>query len=253
MAEHDQTAPRAADIATALALLTRLPMPAADSEQSARAAWAYPLVGLAVGGLAAVSAVVAMAAGLPSAVAAGCVLAVQILVTGAMHEDGLADSADGLWGGWDRDRRLQIMRDSMIGTYGVLALILSLGLRWTALAGLFAAGHVAGPVLAAAVLSRAPMTALMHALPHARDTGLSHAVGRPPRRAALIAVALAVALALISVGGSAIAATLAVVLAGLAVAAIARTKIGGQTGDILGATQQCCEIAALATLAALLG
>ena len=101
-----------------------------------------------------------------------------MITTGAMHEDGLADTVDGLWGGWTRDRRLEIMKDSHIGTYGVLALIVSAGLRWSVLAGLLTLG--AGPVVAIAVLSRASMPALMAALPNARGDGLAHKVGAPP-------------------------------------------------------------------------
>ena len=120
------------DIATATALLTRLPVPF-TADRAAAAAWAYPVTGLFVATLAAAVASLALAFGLPPALAAGLVLAIQVIVTGAMHEDGLADSADGLWGGWTRARRLEIMRDSRIGTYGVLALVLVTGLRWAAL------------------------------------------------------------------------------------------------------------------------
>ena len=132
------------DAVLALVLLTRLPLPHLPKDSFARqsrAVWAFPLAGLVVGGLATVMAAAALAVW-PPAVAAGLALAVQILVTGAMHEDGLADSADGLWGGFDRSRRLEIMKDSQIGTYGVLALVLSLGLRWLTLSALLAAGMI---------------------------------------------------------------------------------------------------------------
>ncbi len=243
-------APR--DIVVALALLTRLPLPrlpAAAFARQAQAGWAYPLAGLAVAGPACVLGAIATGLGVPAVAAAGLVLAVQMMLSGAMHEDGLADSADGLWGGQTRARRLEIMKDSRIGSYGVLALILGAGLRWSALAGLISAGAW-GAVIAGAVLSRAGMPALMAALPHARADGLSHAVGRPGRGTAWGAVALALGLALIACGGSALTAAVWAALAVAATGALARAKLGGQTGDILGAAQQMAEIAALLTLLA---
>lgn len=240
------------DIAAALALLTRLPLPhlpAAAFADQARTAWAWPLAGLAVAAPACLLGALAIGAGLPATVSAGLVLAAQVMLSGAMHEDGLADSADGLWGGATRERRLEIMRDSRIGSYGVLALILSVGLRWAALSGLIAAGAW-GAVLAAAVLSRAGMPALMAALPRARTDGLSHGVGRPGRGAVRGAVALAVALALICTGWAALTAALGAALAVVGMGALARAKLGGQTGDILGAAQQVAEIVALLVLLA---
>ncbi|RME14541.1 MAG: adenosylcobinamide-GDP ribazoletransferase [Alphaproteobacteria bacterium] len=243
---------RPGDLAAALALLTRLPVPA-DHRRGGAAAWAWPLAGLAVALVAGLVGMVAAGFGLPPALVAGLVLAAQILVTGALHEDGLADSADGLWGGQDRARRLEIMKDSRIGSYGVLALGLSLGLRWGALAALIGTGHLFGALLTAAVLSRAPMAVLSAALPNARGSGLSADVGRPGRETALAAVALAGLVALLAAGWAALAAFLWVALATIALAALAKARLGGQTGDILGASQQLGEIAALSALAAMLG
>jgi len=123
---------RTGDIPAAIGLLSRLPVPVDTdlaTRRGARAAWAYPLAGLVVGALAGLVAQVALWLGLPPSIAALLALAAMIAITGALHEDGLADSADGLWGGWDRARRLEIMKDSRIGTYGVLALGLTLLLR----------------------------------------------------------------------------------------------------------------------------
>ncbi|MCM2561387.1 adenosylcobinamide-GDP ribazoletransferase [Lutimaribacter sp. EGI FJ00015] len=249
--ETDKAAFRAADILAAIGLLTRLPVRLHDdiTARGARAAWAYPLAGAVVAGLAGVLGWAALALGLTPALAAGLALAALIVVTGALHEDGLADCADGFWGGWTRDRRLEIMKDSRIGAYGVLALVLGVGLRWAALTALFAKGWVVAPLIIAAMGSRAAMPALMAALPHARDTGLSHQVGRPDARAATVALALGL-LAAVLLGGLATAfwATAAALLSALAVARLARARIGGQTGDVLGATQQCCEIAILLAL-----
>ena len=128
--------PQFRDLPLALSLLSRLPVPVDHSragERAATAAWAYPLVGAGLAGLTGGLAWALSAAGLPPGPAAGLVLVAQVMLTGALHEDGLADSADGLWGGWERERRLEIMRDSRIGAYGVLALGLSLLLRWACL------------------------------------------------------------------------------------------------------------------------
>jgi len=176
------------------------------------------------------------------------VIATLVIITGAMHEDGLADSADGLWGGWEKDRRLEIMKDSRIGAYGVLALVLSLGLRWVALAAVTEAGALWPVVIGTAALSRAAMVGVMHALPNARTDGLSRSVGRPPRAAALVASGIggAVWLLLSASGGPLFAAIIAAAACGL----IAKAKIGGQTGDTLGATQQITEIVVLLAVVA---
>ena len=251
MAQSDIALIAAGDPATAISLLTRLPL-RSDHGRGAAAAWAWPLAGLAVAVPAVLLAYLATSLGLSGGSAAALVLVVQTVLTGAMHEDGLADSADGLWGGWTRERRLEIMRDSRIGTYGTMALVLITLLRWQALTTLITAGHVLAPVLATALLSRAAMAALMAALPNARGTGLSHSVGQPEPRTALLAGTIAVVVALLLTGWSGLAAALVALLVIIAIALIARAKIGGQTGDILGATQQLTEAAMLLTLASAL-
>lgn len=245
----------AKDILLALVLLTRLPLPDLPPQafqRQSRAVWAFPLAGLAVALPAALLAALALAAGLPAMVAAGLALAVQVMLTGAMHEDGLADAADGLWGGFSRERRLEIMKDSRTGAYGVIALILGLGLRWSALSALFATAGV-WPMLALAMMSRAVMPALMAALPNARAAGLSQSVGRPRTLPCLLAAGLAAALSLPLMGGAALGAALAMGATALGLGVLAKAKIGGQTGDILGASQQVAEIAGLLALLAIWG
>ncbi len=252
MTKND-TAPFSAwDIPLALVLLTRLPLPRLPDEafaRQSRAAWAYPLAGVVVGALACGVAWIAIWAQLPTFATAALLVAAQIIVTGAMHEDGLADTADGLWGGFTSERRLEIMKDSHIGTYGVLALLLAQMLRVAAIMALIGAGLLTG-VLAACIFSRAMMPALMRALPNARKSGLSHSVGAPPLPTVLVVIGLAIALSLLLLGGSAIAPMLCALLATAFVARLAKIKIGGQTGDILGATQQISEIAFLLALTA---
>jgi adenosylcobinamide-GDP ribazoletransferase len=179
------------------------------------------------------------------------------VATGALHEDGLADVADGFGGGTTRERRLEIMRDSRIGAYGGAALVLALALRIGALATLLdRTGYAAatGLILAAA-LSRVAALAPMVLLPPARPGGLSASVGRPDRASLATALVLGAVLAVLAVplglplGGVALM-ILCAGLAALALVRLARARIGGQTGDVIGACQQVSEIAALVALVA---
>ncbi|WP_425092098.1 adenosylcobinamide-GDP ribazoletransferase [Tropicimonas sp. S265A] len=245
------------DLLASLSLLSRLPVPvdhAQTGTRSARAAWAWPMAGAVLATLAALPGLALASLGVATPLAAGMSLATLIMITGAMHEDGLADTADGLWGGWDPARRLEIMKDSRVGVYGVLALVLATGLRWTALTILLSGGAVTfiTSMVAAAAVSRAAMAGVMNALPHARPDGLSAHVGTVPVSAARGALLLAGFIALCTGLPAGLAAALAVLLVSLGVARIAKAKIGGQTGDILGAVQQSAEITALIALATVL-
>ncbi|MBC7131638.1 MAG: adenosylcobinamide-GDP ribazoletransferase [Roseovarius sp.] len=248
----DKALLRPADLLLALGLLTRLPLPVpvVAQDRGARAAWAWPLTGAVLGAGAAGVGWGALALGLPASVAGLLALAALVMASGALHEDGLADMADGFWGGWTRERRLEIMRDSRIGSYGVIALGLGLGLRGMALGLLFAAGAgvAAAAMIAAAMLSRAAMAGAMAALPHARETGLARAQGRPPPATAALAACLALLAAGLLCGMSGLVAGGAAALVALGLGRLARARIGGQTGDVLGAVQQVSEIAALLCL-----
>ena len=261
------------DLAVALSLLSRWPLRLSEAayDRSAQAVWAYPLAGVLIALPVAILAQLCLGLGLSSGIAALLALAGLTVTTGAMHEDGLADSADGLWGGhdtarrleimkdsrigadglWgghDTARRLEIMKDSRIGAYGVLALIFGLGLRWMALSSLFESGTVMAPILAAAAVSRAAPTVLMLGLPQARKTGLSQSVGTPQAGHVGLAVTLAVLLAIITLQSIPIVVFIATALATAACGGVAKYKIKGQTGDILGATQQVAEITILICL-----
>lgn len=250
MSDPDTALVRLRDVAQAVSLLTRLPLRGVTHDRGARAAWAYPLAGMVVGGLAALGGVLAQSAGLPAPLVALVALSVFILSTGALHEDGLADTADGLWGGWTRERRLEIMKDSHIGTYGVIVLVLSLGARWLALWLLFEASPdaAAAALVASATMSRALMPCVMAALPNARKTGLSHLQGRPGRATAALGLGIGCAVTILMTGGAGVWAVVFAMIAASVVAGLARGKIGGQNGDILGATQQGVEIAMLLSL-----
>lgn len=250
MSDTDAFAPQPRDVIRAFHLLSRLPLPGGDANRAAASAWAWPLVGVVVATLQIGLASLALALGIPVWACAGLALALGVILTGGLHEDGLADCADGFWGGHTRERRLEILKDSRVGSYGVLAMIFAMGLRWSLLATLLPLVPLA--LIAAAMLSRASMAVLMARLPFAREDGLANHVGRPPVNAAALAVGLAILGGFVCVGlWPGLLAACGVVVAVASVAALARAKIGGQTGDVLGAAQVVGEITALLTLAAL--
>ena len=240
------------DLLVALSLLTRVPVkvPKSAYERQAEAVWAYGLVGMLWATMVWLVCMAGLWLGLPPSIAALIGLALGIILTGAMHEDGLADSADGLWGGHDQNRRLEIMKDSAIGTYGVLALIITFALRWGLLLALLEAKFALGGLIVAAVVSRAMMAMVMANLPHARSDGLSHSVGRPDFQPAYAGLALAALIGLVFGGFSGLLACALAALTAWGCARIALAKIGGQTGDILGATGQLTELVALMVLLA---
>ncbi|MEM9794991.1 MAG: adenosylcobinamide-GDP ribazoletransferase [Pseudomonadota bacterium] len=237
-----------ADLISAVLLLTRLPVRGRPTDPAAHAAWAWPVVGLIIGLMTGALGTGLMLMGISPGLSAGLALALGVIVTGALHEDGLADLADGFWGGFDRARRLEIMRDSRIGTYGVIALTLSLVARWTLFAEALSLGTLLPVAIGAAMTSRAAMAVMMRWLPAARDDGLSRRTGVP--RWKIVAVAMVIGFAGLLLNGivlAVLAATLTVIVT-MATGWLARAKIGGQTGDVLGACQQIVEITVLAAL-----
>jgi adenosylcobinamide-GDP ribazoletransferase len=211
----------------------------------AQAAWAFPLSGFVVGLIAAITYAVAQLV-LATWPAAALTVLATLLVTGALHEDGLADTADGFGGGDTRERKLAIMRDSRIGTYGVCALIISLLTRGGAIASLGAPVLVAPALIAAHVGARAVLPWVMFLLPTARSDGLAFAAGQPSGAGVTISGALGF-LALLFCLGLAHALVALVVLA-IVVAIVcwlASRQIGGQTGDVLGTVEQVSEIVIL--------
>lgn len=240
------------DIALCLAFFTRLPLPHLDFRERtlADAIWAAPIAGLAVAIIASAAYALGVWLGLPSGPAAALALAAAMLTTGCLHEDGLSDVADGFGGGSTRERKLEIMRDSRIGSYGTAALVISLLLRWSALAALAGPAQVFAALIAAHCASRALPAALMHVLPPARADGLSASAGTVSPEAALLGVAIGAVSLLILGFGAALAALvlLGLLLAGLG--ALCRRQIGGQTGDTAGALQQLGEIIVLMVAAA---
>ena len=241
------------DFAVATALLTRLPMDRAVPADGtvAAAAWAFPLVGAGIGALAAIAFLIAELLALGPGPAAFLAVLAGVAVTGAFHEDGLADTLDGFMGGHDREQKLAIMRDSRQGTHGVLALVFSVGLRTAALAAIAEPLHAGLALLAAHAFSRGLLPATMLALAPARADGLGATAGTPSRGMAIAAAVIGLVVTIGALGPAKggvgiILAAGAVTLAAL----LARRQIGGYTGDVLGAFQQTGEIVMLLVAAA---
>src|SRR6202167_5095434 len=239
----------ATDLKISILFCTRLPLARAapiESGDVARASWAFPLVGALVGGVGALAYGLALEVGLPAAPASGLALAATLVMTGCLHEDGLADTVDGFGGGRYRERKLDIMRDSRLGTYGVCALTLSILLRASALASLGAPALVVPALIAAHGTARAVVPAFMFFLPPARSDGLSAGAGQPPGESVTAAVLLGLLMLVLCLGlwpGRAALILLAIVAA--RVAWLSVSQIDGQTGDVLGAVEQAGEIVIL--------
>ena len=241
------------DLRLAAGFFTRVVPPPADAGRPlAEAARAFPLVGAGLGLGAGVVYWAAHDLGLTPPLAAVCALAALVAATGALHEDGLSDVADGFAGGANREDRLAIMRDSHAGVFGVVAVTLALIARVAALVALAEPVLVIAALAAAGAASRAAIPPVMRRLPSARADGLGAAAGVPKSDDALLGMGLAAAIALIALDISQAIVALAVgALAAAGVAALARRRIGGFTGDVLGAVQQAVEIAVLVAAVAL--
>lgn len=231
------------DFLTAVQFLTRIPVPELpySTESLPRATKYFPVVGLLIGAIAALAHAV-LSPHLPRLATAVLTVTLLVLLTGAFHEDGLADSADGFGGGWTREKVLQIMRDSRIGTYGGAALVLSLLSRVTLLSSI-PLDHVTRTLLAAHILCRWTTLPLSYYLPPARPAGDGQATGLtfPPSTLAFATVFTLTATILLLHRRAILALLLAcavTVLSGL----YYRHRIGGVTGDCFGATNQLTEI-----------
>ena len=240
--------PRAfGDLGACIGFLTRFPVPWAPepNRRFADALWAAPFVGLLIAFLSAFIFGLALRFGLPSTVAAGLAIGVAILATGALHEDGLADVADGFGGGKTAGDKLAIMRDSRIGTYGVLALGIALLLKWAVLSTFVSFQTALAALIATHMGSRALMPALMHVVPRARDDGLVAGIGQVGGPTVLVALALGFGGVLFLGFLPAVLTAMLLALWLLVLRIIAERQIGGQTGDVVGALQQGGEIIVL--------
>lgn len=233
-----------ADFGRGLMLLSRIPWPARLDFQSrlmARSVWCWPLVGVFLAGIAVIPALAVLWLTGNTGLAAVFALLALVGLTGALHEDGLADCADGFGGGMTRERKLAIMRDSRIGSYGVVALVIAFAARFFVLEQALEGGVFMMVMLVMALFSRLAMPVIMVLLPPAREDGLGRGAGRPAFVSFMMAGLICLLLTLLLAGPvMMLAALLAMVLACCVVGFIARWQIGGQSGDVLG----CCQIVA---------
>ncbi|MBY6200974.1 adenosylcobinamide-GDP ribazoletransferase [Maritalea mobilis] len=243
---------RWAEMRLAVVLLTRLPVGRMQDSATtlAEARWAFPFVGVIAGGGLWAILHLALALGVSPLGAAFLALGGLVLLTGGLHHDGLADFADGIGGGWDRERRLEIMRDSRIGSYGVLALIFAVGIGMAGVADLGPSLTLAAAIFVS-VLSRLAMLGVLLFMPAARADGLGHAAADSANLSWVPAALFVVALGLV-IGLPAAVVLAAMSLVSLVIARLAQSRIGGQTGDVLGAVQYIAETTGWLVLSATL-
>jgi adenosylcobinamide-GDP ribazoletransferase len=236
----------------ALTTLTRLPwrLGKLRADWLARAAKFFPLVGALVGAIAALV-LIGAAQIWPRPIPALLALAAALIVTGALHEDGLADVADAA-GGRDRESRLAIMKDPKLGAYGAVALVVVLGLKVAALSSL-AAVEAAAALVAGGAVSRLWAVVVMSRAGYAGDRDaakLDHGIEGPRRAELLLALVLALVPLLLLDQGSALAGLALSAVAAACVAVPVCRALGGYTGDVLGAVIATSEVAFLLAAAA---
>jgi adenosylcobinamide-GDP ribazoletransferase len=242
------------DLCNAVTLLTRIPLgrlaePRTWSDPG-RCVWAFPLVGLLVNVIAAAVYWFGHALSVPPLAGAVWALAVSMLATGALHEDGLADTADGFGGGDTPERKLEIMRDSRIGCYGALALVLAVITRVGAIAALDDPRRVLAALIAAGMLGRGGILVLLALLRSARPDGLAASLGAIPRFSIVLGLGTAVIGAALALSAQAtLAAVILIAGVALGMAKLAQSEIGGYTGDVLGAVEVIAECVVLTAAA----
>jgi adenosylcobinamide-GDP ribazoletransferase len=217
-------------------------------DEAARAQWLFPAVGLLIG-LMLLGVDRAALRALPPASVSVLVVVAWAVVTGALHLDGLADTADGLFGGRDATSRLAIMRDVRAGTYAVVAVVGVLALKWAGLAAVPSQAR-AEAILLAPCLGRLAMVLCIAAFPYARADGMGAGFRRHSGSAALIGGLFAAAVSVALCGGGGALALAVAALCGLAVGALAYRLVGGVTGDVYGASVEVAEACTLLFIAA---
>jgi adenosylcobinamide-GDP ribazoletransferase len=231
----------------AIGFLTRLPLPArvfdGAAAPSSQLPW-YPAVGLLIGGL--LWCLAWLLASAPPLLSAGLVLAAWVALTGALHLDGLADSADAWVGGLgDRERTLTIMKDPRSGPIGVTAIVLVLLLKFAALASL---PHPSAALWLTPLLSRAALTLAFMTTPYVRSSGLGSGLLGDSRTGSALALLLSVALGLLA-GWHGVRAMVVAMLVFAWWRGSCRRRLGGMTGDTCGALAELTEMAVLVALA----
>jgi cobalamin 5'-phosphate synthase/cobalamin synthase len=239
---------------TALAFLTRIPIPGATCTPEAigRSASVFPVVGGLVG-IAGVIVLWIARRAMPPTLTATVIVLTGIALTGALHLDGLADTADGFGGGRTRDDVLRIMRDHQIGTYGAVALVMVLRLQIDAIASLIERDGAGRFLVIAPAASRWAMVLLGRRLPYARpDAGLGRALtDHVGDREVWASTALVIAITIVAASWSGLGSLAATLVLTAGVGGVCRRQIGGVTGDTLGANAVLCETMILVAAVAL--
>lgn len=232
----------------ALSFFTRIPIGNRDfgDMKLAQSAWAFPMVGAIIGALNGGFYLGMLKFGLAANISAWLTIIFHLILTGGLHEDGLADSADGLASGRNRNQKLAIMRDSRIGSYGVLALITIISLRANVMAGFGDNLQTLLIFIAAAACSRSLLVVLMRNAPYTRDSGLAVNAGKPTLSQTLIAILLgSCSIMLVGKIYTTLLAILLLIVLYMLIKHITIKNFGGITGDTLGAAQQISEITLL--------
>lgn len=239
-----------ARFALAMMFFTRIRLPGvrhSDSLKLTDCAVFFTLVGVIVGVVSAGTYLIMLFLGASHGVAAALALMAQVWLTMGLHEDGLADTADGMAFSRTMAEKLAIMRDSRIGAYGVLALVLVLGLKQQAIAAFPADSQIVAASILAGAASRFSLAVLMLALPMARENGLAANAGAVTRGQVLAGAMITLALGLLLASSHLLLIVLSVALLTIALMArLAKRHFGGITGDVLGAAQMLCETSILA-------
>lgn len=258
------------DLLGVLRFFSRLPLPSPKWDPAPHAppnfagtgALTVPLAGAIIGAIGALVGYIALKLGLSPPIAAILAIGTLCIVTGCLHEDGLADCCDGFFGGSTPERRREIMKDSRLGTFGVVGLVISIALRVVALAELLKVSGLAGLWLVIGIAAASRFLALLPALITAPaggpNQGLAQGLAMPGIRAyfgsgVVALVLLGAAAGLAGLAGALAQSFSAGLIATIGASHLARAKIGGYTGDVLGAAQQVAEITLLLVLAAATG
>ncbi len=227
----------------ALGFMTRIPVPSwVDFSQAKlnQASRFFPAVGWVVGLICAFIFYLAQLI-FPTEISVLISMALSLMLTGCFHEDGLTDSCDGLGGGWTSQQKLNIMKDSRIGTYGAASLWFVLTFKFSALSQL---DNIMLALLVAHPISRCVATIFIHVLPYVTDSQKSKVkplAESSDRTGLSISILIGIS-ALLLVPNQALAILITLIIAGFILAIFFRKQVGGFTGDLLGATQQICEL-----------
>jgi adenosylcobinamide-GDP ribazoletransferase len=243
------------DVYISVVFLTRLPAPGwpeAAVRKLSTGMWAFPIAGVLVATIAGVVYAICDALGLPVYISALFAVVALIVATGGLHEDGLSDLADGVWGGADQAKRLAIMSDSRIGAFGAIALIVSVSGRAAAIATIGQPLFVLGALVAAAAVSRAMMPALMTFGTPAKTDGLGATAGKPAMAAWGGALLLAAVICAVAAPAGWLMCLIAAAAGAALIGWFAHRNLGGYTGDVLGAAQQVAELFALTVIASVI-